>query len=80
MAKRQLLFAIKCRTCYNEFVYCIMSKNDTRCYKCKGEGVTVEDVEAELEAMDNEERESFKQDIKEYELEHGKIDELQEES
>lgn len=69
-----LLFAIKCRLCNNEFVYCVKSRDDYRCYNCKKkQHMTVEDVQKELKEMDKEEVMSFLEDIKEYEKEHGKI-------
>ena len=69
-----LLFAIKCKLCHNEFVYCIHAGNDFRCYDCKKKKyTTVEDIEKELRDMPKEEFDSFMQDIKEYEEEYGKI-------
>lgn len=69
-----LLFAIKCKLCNNEFVYSIKSRNDYRCYNCKKNNyTTVEDIEKELKEMNKEEIMSFIEDIKEYEKEHGKI-------
>lgn len=71
---RDLLFAIKCKLCKKEFVYCIHSKNDFRCYDCKKKKyTTVEDIEKELREMHQEEYELFMQDIKEYEEEYGPI-------
>lgn len=69
-----LLFAMKCKLCDNEFIYCVKSRNDYRCYKCKDKmHMTVEDVQKEMKEMDKEEVMSFLEDIKEYEKEHGKI-------
>lgn len=69
-----LLFAIKCKLCDNEFIYSIKSGNDYRCYKCKKNGyATLEDLEKEIKEMDKEEIMSFIEDIKEYEKEHGKV-------
>lgn len=69
-----LLFAIKCKLCHNEFVYCINAGNDFRCYECKKKKyTTLEDIEKELREMPREEFDQFMQDIKEYEEEHGKI-------
>ena len=70
---RKLLFAIKCSSCNNEFVYCFKSGRDFRCYKCKNGNI--EDIEQELANMSKEERTSFMEDIIEYEKEHGKIEE-----
>ena len=75
METRDLLFAIKCKICHSEFVYCRVSGSDIRCYRCK-KGLSVEEVEAELKTMDDEEKKLFKQDIEEY----GEIDELQKKS
>jgi len=72
LKKRQLLFAIKCKICNNEFVYCLKSGKDFRCYDCKKNSMTVEEVEKELEEMSDEEYQSFMDDIKEYEEEVNK--------
>ena len=45
--RKGLLFAIKCCLCNNEFVYCINSGNDCRCYECKKKK-SLKDVEKEL--------------------------------
>lgn len=66
MSNNKFLFAIKCKICHKEFVYCIKAGKDIRCYKCKEEGTSVEEIQAEIEAMDFEERRSFEQDIIEY--------------
>ena len=66
MIRRGLLFAFNCSLCNNEFIYCINSGKDFRCYKCK-QGMTVEEVQKELKEMDHEEYQSFMDDIKEYE-------------
>lgn len=74
-SKDNFLFAIKCKLCKNEFIYCLHSKNDFRCYECKKKKyTTVEEIEKELKEMPKEEFESFLQDIKEYEEEFGKIE------
>lgn len=68
------LFAIKCKLCNNEFVYCLHAGNDFRCYSCKKKKyVSVEDIEKELREMPKEEFDQFMQEIKEYEEEYGKI-------
>lgn len=72
--RRGLLFAIRCKMCDKEFVYCINSGNDFRCYDCK-KGPTLEDIEKELKEMSIEEYQSFIEEIKEYELNNGKIEE-----
>ncbi len=72
--RRGLLFAMNCKLCSKEFIYCINSGNDFRCYSCK-KGPTPEDVERELGEMSSEEYQSFMEDIEKYELEHGKIEE-----
>jgi hypothetical protein len=69
-----LLFAINCKLCKNEFVYCIHAGNDFRCYECKKKKyTTVEDIEKELREMPKEEFDQFMQEIREYEEEYGKI-------
>jgi hypothetical protein len=69
-----LLFAIKCKLCHNEFVYCLRAGNDFRCYNCKKrKNISLEDIEKELREMPQEEFDQFMQDIDEYEEEHGKI-------
>ena len=65
---------MKCSMCDNEFIYCIKSGRDFRCYDCKA-GMTPEEVEKELANMSEEERMSFMEDIREYEKEYGKIKE-----
>jgi hypothetical protein len=65
--RRNLLFAIRCTMCDNEFVYCLRSGKDFRCYSCKQNKVTVEDIQKELSEMPKEEYQSFMEDIKEYE-------------
>ena len=70
----KLLFAIKCKICKNEFIYCIRSRNDFRCYNCK-KGQSVEAVQKEFQEMSSEEYQSFVKDIAEYEMEFGKTKE-----
>lgn len=64
--KKQLLFTRRCCSCDREFVYCLKSGSDFRCYSCK-KGPTLEDIEKELKEMSSEEYQSFMDDIKEYE-------------
>jgi hypothetical protein len=74
--KRKLLFAIKCPLCDTEFVYCINSGRDTRCYDCKSKKGSLEslkEIQDELKNMDEEEIQAFEQEIREYEEENGKI-------
>lgn len=63
--KRVLLIPIKCKLCKKEFIYCIRSRKDRRCYDCK-KGTTIEEVQKELEEMSDEEYQSFMDDIEEY--------------
>jgi hypothetical protein len=72
MNRKQILFTINCKNCGQEFVYCIKSGKDVRCYDCKN-GMTLEDAKKELEEMDEEEYQSFLDDIKEYEENLKKI-------
>jgi PHP family Zn ribbon phosphoesterase len=65
MSNKQILFAINCKLCKNEFVYCIYAGRDTRCYNCKNKAL--KDVQKELEEMSDEEYNLFIKDIKEYE-------------
>ena len=67
--RREILFAKNCVVCNEEFVYCLKSGRDFRCYKCKENSMTVEEVEKELSEMSAEEYQSFMDDIKEYENE-----------
>ena len=65
--KSPLIFEFKCK-CGNYYLYCIRSSRDFRCDGCK-QGMTLEEVERELELMDPEEYKSFMKDIEEYENE-----------
>ena len=71
--KKEILFARKCTVCKKEFIYCLRSGSDFRCYQCKQNLMTLEDVEKELAKMSKEEYESFLQDIKEYEEQNKKL-------
>jgi hypothetical protein len=71
--RKGLLFAIKCCLCNNEFVYCINSGNDFRCYECKKKK-SLKDVEKELKEMPLEEYNEILKEIEEYEKENGKIE------
>lgn len=74
MGNDNILFAMKCKLCKKEFIYCLRSCNDFRCYSCKkNRYFSVEEIEKELREMPKEEYESFMQDIKEYEEEFGNI-------
>ena len=63
---KQTLFAIKCRLCQKEFIYCIKSGKDFRCYDCKA-GTSVESVQKEISEMSKEEYQLFMDDIEEFE-------------
>jgi hypothetical protein len=66
-SRKNMLFAMKCKCCKKEFVYCISSGKDFRCYDCKGKSSEeLEAVEKELREMPKEEYESFMEDIAEY--------------
>ena len=71
--KLRLLYELRCILCNKHYLYCSRSGSDFRCYKCK-KFQSVEEVQAELEAMGKEEYESFQKDIEEYEKENGKIE------
>ena len=64
--RKQLLFTKKCCLCDKEFVYCLKSGADFRCYNCK-KGQTLEEIQKEIEELSPEEYQSFMDDIKEYE-------------
>lgn len=66
--RKNILFEMKCSLCGKYFVYCLVARNDFRCYDCK-KGQSVEAVEKELKEMSKEEYESFMEDIREYESE-----------
>lgn len=63
--KKTMLFAIKCRLCEKEFIYCLKSGKDFRCYDCKN-NTNVEAVQKEISEMSNEEYQSFMDDIEEF--------------
>jgi len=54
-----------CTACNKEFIWCWKQYNDFRCEKCR-KGMTLEEVEKELEEMSEEEYQSFIDDIEEY--------------
>lgn len=59
---KPLLFAIKCKICDTEYIYCLKSGRDFRCYECK-KGTSVEAVEKELEDMSEEEYQEIMDEI-----------------
>lgn len=71
--RREILFPRKCKICKKEFVYCLRSGSDFRCYECKQNLMTLEDVEKELANMSDEEYQSFMDDIREYEDSQKKL-------
>lgn len=68
---RKILFAMNCKLCKKEFVYCVRAGSDFRCYDCKKQNRydTVESINFELENMEKEEIESFLKDIEDHEKE-----------
>jgi len=64
--KKNLLFTRRCCNCEKEFIYCLKSGSDFRCYSCK-KGQTLEEIEKEIKELSKEEYQSFMDDIKEYE-------------
>lgn len=76
--KIPLLYELKCK-CGRYFLYCLRRGPDFRCDKCK-QGMTLEEVEAELENMDPEEYDSFMKDIEEYKEEIHEQSKLQKDS
>lgn len=62
-----LLYALPCKLCKKEFVYCLKSGRDFRCPDCKSMFGTLADVEKELAEMSSEELSEFKEEIEEFE-------------
>ena len=62
---KDMFIELRCKLCSKFYLYHRSYGHDFRCTKCK-KGQTVEEVQKEIEEMDQEEYQSFMDDIKEY--------------